>query len=93
MNEYIMKHLSVLVGGKITSILHTGKAMQDEYYGFRVQLKNGSQANVWIMGDEEGNSAGFLDIVEHVAPVPEAIKKYLDMNPQERTDSSKRGAK
>lgn len=86
MNEYIMKYLGALVGAKILTVLCDDEVTGEEFYGFRVLKKDGTQANIWFLSDEEGNAPGFLDIVEHKKPIPEAIKKYLDMNPEDRKD-------
>ena len=48
-----------LVGGTILSFFtDTG----GEYCGFRMHLRNGREANVWVNCDPEGNGPGHLEI-------------------------------
>ena len=59
----LLKSLSPLVGGTITTIIvEDGTEPMDEtHYGFIVE-KNGKRFDCMILSDEEGNGPGHLDI-------------------------------
>ena len=48
-----------LVGGTILSFFTDTPG---EYWGFRVRLRNGRGAHVWVNCDPEGNGPGHLEI-------------------------------
>ena len=48
-----------LVGGTILSFFTDTPG---EYWGFRVRLRNGREAHVWVNCDPEGNGPGHLEI-------------------------------
>ena len=48
-----------LVGGTILSFFQDPT---HEYWGFRIHLRNGREAHVWVNCDPEGNGPGHLEI-------------------------------
>lgn len=65
------------IGEKLVGATIIGAAIDDSdaddffgtYFGLRVRYPDGRQGVVWVMGDQEGNHCGALDI-EEPEPVP-----------------------
>ena len=67
-NDYWVKKLSALVGGKIVTVIVDDNkddefAMTDEpFIGLRVEMPGGALKDIWLLSDEEGNAPGRFDI-------------------------------
>jgi len=57
--QFYLKQLEVLVGGKVIGLVHDEA---EEFYGVRIQKKDGTIVAMWILQDDEGNGPGSFEI-------------------------------
>ena len=57
--EAEIQNAQPLAGGTILSFFQDPT---HDYWGFRVRLRNGREAHVWVNCDPEGNGPGHLEI-------------------------------
>lgn len=67
MENFHKKQVSKIVGGTITAFIKTPKPETEygvQYFGFQVTMPDGTKKSVFILGDEEGNHSGVLDVID-----------------------------
>lgn len=55
------KVITRMVGAKIVQAFIDP---EEEFAGFMIQLPDGTQKQVWVLCDPEGNGSGFLEVVD-----------------------------
>jgi hypothetical protein len=66
MSEYdaVFGSLAMLIGGKITHLVHTPENEDgDVYWGFRIKVGKKTKT-LWLLSDFEGNAPGAWNIEE-----------------------------
>jgi hypothetical protein len=60
--EFYKKQLTLLVNGRITAVVQD---IEGEFFGLNITTKNKEQV-LWLLSDDEANSAGSFEIQEIV---------------------------
>ena len=60
--EFYKKQLTLLVNGRITAVVQD---IEGEFFGLNITTKNKEQV-LWLLSDDEANSAGSFEIQEMI---------------------------
>jgi hypothetical protein len=65
-NDAMFGSLAMLIGGKITAVIHTPESEDgDVYWGLQIEVgKKTKIISLWLLSDFEGNAPGAWDIEE-----------------------------
>ena len=58
-NQFYLKQLNQLVGGKIINLISD---QEEEFFGIVVRKEDGEMVKVWFLKDDEGNGPGSFEI-------------------------------